>query len=65
MYNCTGNPHPADVEKIVDTMMNAEFTTAHKRELALFPLATLRRAYTSHIYLLQTSRSSRCRKGWR
>ncbi|PWN93703.1 putative RFC3-DNA replication factor C, 40 kDa subunit [Acaromyces ingoldii] len=30
VYNCTGNPHPADVEKIVDTMMNAEFTTAHK-----------------------------------
>lgn len=32
MYNCTGNPHPADIEKIVETMMNAEFTTAHKRE---------------------------------
>lgn len=32
VYNCTGNPHPADVETIVDTMMNAEFTTAHKRE---------------------------------
>lgn len=32
VYNCTGNPHPADIEKIVGTMMEAEFTTAHKRE---------------------------------
>ncbi|UZJ56341.1 hypothetical protein CBS101457_005661 [Exobasidium rhododendri] len=30
VYNCTGTPLPADVEKIVDTMMNAEFTAAHK-----------------------------------
>lgn len=32
VYNCTGNPLPADVEKIVDIMMNSEFTAAHKRE---------------------------------
>jgi hypothetical protein len=32
VYNCTGNPLPADVENIVDTMMNAEFTAAYKRE---------------------------------
>lgn len=32
VYNCTGNPLPADVEKIVDTMMNGEFTTAYKCE---------------------------------
>lgn len=30
VYNCTGNPHPADIEKIVETMMQAEFTTAYK-----------------------------------
>jgi replication factor C subunit 3/5 len=32
VYNCTGNPLPADVENIVESMMNAEFTTAYKRE---------------------------------
>lgn len=31
VYNCTGNPLPADVENIVESMMNAEFTTAYKR----------------------------------
>lgn len=30
VYNCTGNPHPADIEEIVETMMHAEFTTAYK-----------------------------------
>ncbi|MCO5598639.1 hypothetical protein L7F22_052736 [Adiantum nelumboides] len=30
VYNCTGNPHPADIEKIVETMMQSEFTTAYK-----------------------------------
>jgi replication factor C subunit 3/5 len=30
VYNCTGNPHPKDIEQIVETMMNAEFTTAYK-----------------------------------
>lgn len=36
VYNCTGNPLPADVEKIVDTMMNGEFTTAYKCEINFY-----------------------------
>lgn len=32
VYNCTGNPHPADIEEIVDSMMNEEFQTSFNRE---------------------------------
>jgi hypothetical protein len=44
VYNCTGNPHPADIEDIVDSMMNEEFQTSFNRESAkhldvLTPLA--------------------------
>lgn len=31
VYNCTGNPHPADIESIVDSMMNEEFQTSFQR----------------------------------
>lgn len=30
IYACTGNPHPSDIEAIVNTMMTAEFTTAYQ-----------------------------------
>lgn len=30
VYNCTGNPYPADIESIVKSMMNDEFTTAYQ-----------------------------------
>lgn len=30
VYNCTGNPHPSDVEKIVQYMLNHDFTTAYQ-----------------------------------
>ncbi|PWN21788.1 putative RFC3-DNA replication factor C, 40 kDa subunit [Microstroma glucosiphilum] len=30
VYNCTGNPYPADIEAIVTSMMNDEFTSAYQ-----------------------------------
>jgi hypothetical protein len=29
VYNCTGNPHPADIERVVESMMTQEFGTAY------------------------------------
>lgn len=34
VYNCTGNPWPADIEAMVKSMMNDEFTTAYQSECA-------------------------------
>jgi len=31
VYSCTGNPHPSDIEAIVDSMMNEEFETSYRR----------------------------------
>ncbi|KAJ7917490.1 P-loop containing nucleoside triphosphate hydrolase protein [Mycena leptocephala] len=31
IYNCTGNPHPADIETIVNSMLSDEFTTSYAR----------------------------------
>ncbi|KAL0575184.1 Subunit of heteropentameric Replication factor C (RF-C) [Marasmius crinis-equi] len=30
IYNCTGNPHPSDIEKIVQYMLTHDFTTAYQ-----------------------------------
>jgi replication factor C subunit 3/5 len=30
IYNCTGNPHPSDIETIVNSMLSDEFTTAYQ-----------------------------------
>ncbi|KIJ55338.1 hypothetical protein M422DRAFT_199503 [Sphaerobolus stellatus SS14] len=30
IYSCTGNPHPSDIETIVNSMMTDEFTTAYQ-----------------------------------
>ncbi|KAJ3904999.1 P-loop containing nucleoside triphosphate hydrolase protein [Lentinula edodes] len=30
IYNCTGSPHPSDIETIVKSMLSDEFTTAHQ-----------------------------------
>jgi len=30
IYNCTGNPDPADVETIVNSMLSDEFTTSYQ-----------------------------------
>ena len=32
VYNCTGNPHPSDVETIINSMLTDEFTTAYNSE---------------------------------
>ena len=31
VYNVTGNPHPADIEAIVESMMNEDFQTSFTR----------------------------------
>lgn len=30
IYNCTGNPHPADIETVVNSMLSDEFTTSYQ-----------------------------------
>ncbi|KDQ06871.1 hypothetical protein BOTBODRAFT_39299 [Botryobasidium botryosum FD-172 SS1] len=30
IYNCTGNPHPSDIETVVNSMMSDEFTTSYQ-----------------------------------
>ena len=30
IYNCTGNPHPSDIETIVNSMLADEFTTSYQ-----------------------------------
>ncbi|EIW79410.1 DNA replication factor [Coniophora puteana RWD-64-598 SS2] len=30
VYNCTGNPHPRDIESIVNSMLSDEFTTSYQ-----------------------------------
>lgn len=37
MYQCTGNPEPADIEEIMKTMMNDSFEVAYQRG---YPLMT-------------------------
>jgi replication factor C subunit 3/5 len=32
VYNCTGHPHPSDIETIVNSMLSDEFTTAYHSE---------------------------------
>ncbi|KAI0285829.1 P-loop containing nucleoside triphosphate hydrolase protein [Russula aff. rugulosa BPL654] len=35
VYTCTGSPHPADIEAIVNSMLTEEFTTSHQMITAL------------------------------
>jgi replication factor C subunit 3/5 len=30
IYSCTGNPHPSDIETVVNSMMSDEFTTSYQ-----------------------------------
>lgn len=32
VYNCTGNPHPKDIERVVQSMMSDEFGTSFSCE---------------------------------
>lgn len=36
IYNCTGSPHPTDIETIVKSMLSDEFTTAYQCEFDEF-----------------------------
>ncbi|ESK85163.1 dna replication factor [Moniliophthora roreri MCA 2997] len=59
IYNCTGNPHPSDIEKICQYMMGHDFTTAYQmiskmkieRGLALQDLLTGAYEYIESIEL--------------
>ncbi|KAF7975450.1 hypothetical protein HWV62_7758 [Athelia sp. TMB] len=35
IYNCTGNPHPSDIETIVNSMLSDEFTTSYNMITAM------------------------------
>ncbi|KAL7414788.1 P-loop containing nucleoside triphosphate hydrolase protein [Mrakia frigida] len=35
VYACTGNPHPDDIQRVIESMMTAEFTTAYNFVQAL------------------------------
>ncbi|TEB33173.1 DNA replication factor [Coprinellus micaceus] len=35
IYNCTGNPHPQDIETIVNSMLSDEFTTSYQMILKM------------------------------
>ena len=39
VYNCTGSPHPSDIETIVNSMLGDEFTTAYQSTNLLFSLS--------------------------
>lgn len=45
VYNCTGSPHPQDIEAIVNSMLSDEFTTSYqsKRYTQLTPNSKLTR----------------------
>jgi replication factor C subunit 3/5 len=30
VYNCTGHPHPSDIETVVNSMLSDEFTTSYQ-----------------------------------
>lgn len=36
IYNCTGNPHPSDIETIVNSMLQDDFTTSYNRKRLIF-----------------------------
>jgi len=33
VYTCAGNPHPSDIELVVNSMMTDEFGTCHQSEV--------------------------------
>ena len=38
VYNCTGNPDPKDIERVIQSMMSDEFGTAFTRESICLPV---------------------------
>lgn len=41
IYNCTGNPHPSDIETIVNSMLSDEFTASYQSRYLFCPLLSL------------------------
>lgn len=35
VYTCTGNPHPSDIEDIMNSMMNDSFETSYRSQFRL------------------------------
>jgi len=35
IYNCTGNPHPSDIEAIVNSMLADEFTISYRSTIPI------------------------------
>ena len=42
IYNCTGNPHPSDIETIVNSMLADEFTISYQSMTSITILADIR-----------------------
>lgn len=38
VYNCTGSPHPSDIEDMVKSMMKEEFETSYRSKWSALPL---------------------------
>lgn len=36
IYNCTGNPHPSDIETVVNSMLSDDFTTSYNSQSSGF-----------------------------
>ena len=57
IYNCTGNPHPADVEIVVNSMLSEEFTTSYNSTPLLIPTDQIHKPRTCiEITQLKTER---------
>jgi len=41
IYSCTGNPHPSDIETIVNSMLSDEFTASYQSKNLLWPWLSL------------------------
>lgn len=39
IYTCTGSPHPSDIEAIINSMLEEEFTASHQSEHSPFTLS--------------------------
>jgi len=45
VYNCTGNPHPADIDTIVNSMLTEDFTTAYSSAYSLLIRDTIKQSF--------------------
>lgn len=58
IYNCTGNPHPSDIETIVNSMLADEFTISYQSMISITILTDIRLTLDrSDIYIEDWKRS--------